>query len=167
MTLTPSHLAALQDIVARGKNFSVRTRLADADVLIVIKASVDEGTSHNAVSRMEFEAPAPGMTLSELDALVLAAGFSYQAKWSREREMYACGDVSVCLDKNAGYGYLAEFEKMVSSSDELLAARESLHAFMQEVGVEELPQERLERMFAHYNAHWPDYYGTDKIFVVT
>jgi hypothetical protein len=37
---------------------------------------------------------------------------------------------------------------------------------MAKLGVEELPQDRLERMFAHYNAHWPEYYGTEKVFVI-
>jgi hypothetical protein len=41
-----------------------------------------------------------------------------------------------------------------------------VEALMKECGVEELPQERLERMFAFYNTHWPDYYGTEKIFTI-
>jgi hypothetical protein len=37
---------------------------------------------------------------------------------------------------------------------------------MGKIGAEELPQERLERMFTYYNTHWQDYYGTDKIFTI-
>ncbi len=37
---------------------------------------------------------------------------------------------------------------------------------MKEVGVAELPQDRLERMFAYYNLHWPEYYGTENIFTI-
>jgi hypothetical protein len=37
---------------------------------------------------------------------------------------------------------------------------------MQELGVDELAQDRLARMFAHYNQNWPDYYGTDKTFTI-
>jgi len=164
--LSDEDRAKLNDIVTRGSSFSVRTRLADERLLFVLKASVDEGTSHNTVSRLEFEAPISGMTLDELDQLILSAGFSYQAKWSREREEYTCSGITVCLDKNAGYGYLAEFEKMAGAESELEAVREELRVFMAEVGAEELPQPRLERMFAHYNAHWPEYYGTEKIFVI-
>lgn len=156
----------LQDIVLRGKDFSIRTRLADEQVLFVIKASLDKGSSHNTVSRLEFETEIAGMTMEELDQLILSAGFSYQAKWSREREAYTCNDITVCLDKNAGYGYLAEFEKVVDSEEKLEATLLELRAFMAELGFEELPQARLERMFAHYNANWPEYYGTDKIFVI-
>jgi hypothetical protein len=37
---------------------------------------------------------------------------------------------------------------------------------MAELGVEELLQDRLERMFAHYNEHWQEYYGTDRTFII-
>ena len=59
-----------------------------------------------------------------------------------------------------------QFERVVDDSSKVESARSELKAFMEKLGVEELPQERLERMFAFYNAHWPEYYGTDKIFVI-
>jgi adenylate cyclase class IV len=70
----------------------------------------------------------------------------------------------VCLDKNAGYGYLAEFEKVTSDEGELDKVKADLLALMDKVGVKELPQDRLERMFAHYNANWEKYYGTENTF---
>ncbi len=158
-------LAKLEKIVAIGQNFSVRTRQRDEEVLLVLKASVDAGTSENTVSRLEFEEPVD-LSLEALDGLVLSAGYSYQAKWSRSREEYAYKGINVCFDKNAGYGYLAEFEKILHDESELEAARAELDAVMAELGVEELSQDRLARMFAHYNANWPEYYGTDKIFTI-
>jgi len=155
----------LDDMIKKAKSFSVRTRDKDNIVLLVVKASVGDDTSANGVSRIEFEEQLP-LGIIELDELVLSAGFTYQAKWSREREEYACRDITVCLDKNAGYGYVAEFEKVVDDESELESARAEIDALMREVGVEELPQDRLERMFAFYNAHWQEYYGTDKIFNV-
>lgn len=155
----------LLDIPSRAQGFSVRTRQKDDDVILVVKASVGDDSSENGVSRMEFEAAMP-LTLEELDQLVLASGFQYQAKWSREREEYVVNGVNVCLDKNAGYGYLAEFERVVDDEALLGTAESEVRAIMEAAGVEELSQERLERMFAHYNAHWPEYYGTDKIFVI-
>ncbi len=156
----------LEKILAEGRDFSVRSREADGTVLVVIKASIDSGSSHNTVSRMEFEEPVKGHTLAELDSLILSCGFEYQAKWSREREEFGDKNIHVCIDKNAGYGYLAEFEKLVDREEEAAKTKDELLALMAELGVEELPQARLERMFAHYNAHWPEYYGTDKIFVI-
>lgn len=153
------------EMVERGSSFSVRTRQKDDEVLLVVKASLDGGTSANTVSRMEFEEPVP-VSLAELDALVEEAWFVCQAKWSREREEYAYKGATVCLDRNAGYGYLAEFEKMADDENILPAVRSELETLMAELGVQELPQDRLERMFAHYNEHWPEYYGTDKTFII-
>jgi len=155
----------LSDLVLRAKDFSVRTREKDSEVLLVVKASVGDDTSANGIARMEFEEKV-SVTLVELDALILSSGFKYQAKWSREREEYVCKGVNVTLDKNAGYGWLAEFERVVNDKAQLASAEKQVRALMQELGVEELPQDRLERMFAFYNKHWKDFYGTDKIFVV-
>jgi len=152
-------------IAERGKRFSVRTRQRDEEVLLVVKASIDEGTSENTVKRMEFEEPVP-VTLDALDALVEAAGYEYQAKWSRDREEFSYKGANVALDKNAGYGYIAEFEKIVPDESQADATRSELDVLMAELGATELGQERLSRMFAHYNANWAEYYGTDKTFTV-
>src|SRR3989344_4115483 len=122
-------------ILDDGREFSVRTREADDKVILVVKASIGTDTSANGISRMEFESEM-NMTLDELDKLLLDAGLQYQAKWSREREGYKLGD----------------------------AVKKELLGLMKDFEVEELPQDRLERMFAHYNKNWRDYYGTDKIF---
>lgn len=161
--LTTKAQKKLSDLAARAKSFSVRTRDRDGEVLLVVKASVGDDTSANGVTRMELEEKVP-MTLDELDKLVLSAGFLYQAKWSREREEYVCSGVNVTLDKNAGYGWLAEFERVVDDESKLESARKEIRTIMQKLAVKELPQDRLERMFAFYNTHWPEYYGTDKIF---
>lgn len=158
-------IVKLKDFAARAKDFSVRTRQKDTDVILVVKASVDDTTSSNGISRMEFEERVPA-TLEELDQRLLSAGFVYQAKWSREREEYRCKGSTICLDRNAGYGYLAEFEKVTDDAEAVEGVREDLRELMGELGAEELSQERLERMFSHYNAHWSDYYGTDKIFII-
>ena len=163
--LADSAKKKLADFASRATSFSVRTRDKDGTVLLVVKASVGDDTSENGVSRIEFEERVD-VSLDELDKLVNSAGFKYQAKWSREREEYVCRGVNVCLDKNAGYGYVAEFERVVDNESDLGAAREEVEALMEKLGVSELPQDRLERMFAHYNANWPDYYGTDKIFTI-
>lgn len=155
----------LQKVIERGEHFSVRTRQKDDEVLLVVKASIDEGTSENTVQRIEFEEPVQ-ISLTELDELVLAAGFTYQAKWSREREEYEYKGATVCLDRNAGYGYLAEFEKIVPDESQATAVRAELDELMRELGVIELPQERLARMFEFYNQNWADYYGTDKTFEI-
>jgi len=164
--LDDDHAARFVDIASRAKDFSLRTRLADQKLLLVLKASVDDTTSANGTARLEFEAPIPNLTLDELDAIVLKSGFTYQAKWSRDRTDYRLGDVNVSIDKNAGYGYLAELELIVHDPRQADTAKENLRALMAELGLIELPQDRLARMFDHYNAHWPEYYGTEKTFVI-
>lgn len=155
----------LDNIAATAKEFSVRTRDKDGQVLLIVKASVGEDTSANGVARLEFEEWVQ-MTLEELDTIVLSAGFEYQAKWSREREEYSCSGIAITLDRNAGYGWLAEFEKVVDDTSKVAGARLAIEVFMKSLGVKELPQDRLERMFAFYNKHWQEYYGTDSIFTV-
>ncbi len=144
-------------------DISIRTRDADGKVLFIIKASIGDDSSANGVSRIEFEEPV-NLSLEALDKKLLNAGLSYQAKWSRERETYNVGGACITIDKNAGYGYLAEFEKIVKDKKNTEPARKELYALMTDLECEELQQSRLERMFKYYNEHWREYYGTDKVF---
>lgn len=162
---TPAQAAKLAVIVERAAEFSLRTRQRDSEVLLVVKASVDSGSAANSVSRLEFEEPV-ALSLLDLDQLLLDAGFTYQAKWSRTRREYAYKGINVCFDKNAGYGYLAEFEKVVPDGTSVAATRSELESLMAELAVEELDQARLARMFAYYNQNWAEYYGTEVIFVI-
>lgn len=162
---SPVEQEKLQRVIEKGASFSVRTREKDGAVLVVVKASVDEGTSANTVSRLEFEEPV-AVSLDALDRLVESAGYRYQAKWSREREEYSYRGLNVCIDKNAGYGYLAEFEKVIDVEDQIASTRAEIEAVMAELGVAELPQDRLARMFDFYNNNWAEYYGTEKTFSI-
>jgi adenylate cyclase class IV len=163
--LPPNGAHLLSDVVKKAVDASVRTRFKDDEVLLVVKASVDDTSSSNGIARLEFEEQV-NMSLEELDKLVLSAGYTYQAKWSREREEYKCLGTNVTLDRNAGYGWLAEFERVVKDESEIKAARSEVFKLMQDLGAKELPQDRLARMFAFYNKNWPEYYGTEKIFTI-
>ncbi|MSR87744.1 MAG: CYTH domain-containing protein [Candidatus Zambryskibacteria bacterium] len=154
---------SFERILNEGNNFSIRTRDTDGEVKLVVKASIGIDSSSNGVSRMEFE-DKMSITLEQLDKLLLNSGLECQAKWSREREEYRLDDINICLDKNAGYGYLVEFEMVVEDKTLADSVKANLLGTMQSLGVEELPQDRLERMFAYYNANWRDYYGTDNVF---
>ena len=106
------------------------------------------------------------MTIDQLDQILLEAGFTYQSKWSRERVEYIYKDFHVCLDKNAGYGYLTEVELVIQDKAEIDTAKEKIRKELDLLGLQELDQNRLERMFAFYNQHWPEYYGTEKTFII-
>ncbi len=155
----------LEDLSKKAKDFSVRTRWADGKVILVVKASVDDTTSSNGTARLEFEAILP-LSIEELDNIVLSAGFNYQAKWSRERSDYKYLGANVSIDKNAGYGYLAEFEKVTEDETKASELKEEIRKMMTELDILELPQDRLARMFDFYNKNWQKYYGTDDIFVI-
>ncbi len=145
---------------------SIRTRYVDGNSILVVKLSVDDTTSSNGIQRLEWEHTFENMPIDELDALVLENGWAYQAKWSRERVEYTFDNMTVCLDKNAWYGYLAEFEMVIENPDDTQRAEDNIRGIMARVGVEELDQERLARMFEHYNENWSEYYGTDKTFTI-
>ena len=178
----------LEDIISKKKSFSVRTRGTPTQTIIVVKATVNDESSSNGTARIEWEVDLAPMTLDAMDALVLEAGFSYQAKWSREREGYIlasqtkqdlsslitdtdelCRDdksLVLCLDKNAGYGYLAEFERVITDAEKVDETRAQLLALIESLGYQELDQARLARMFVFYNKNWREYYGTENVFTV-
>lgn len=164
--LTEDEARLFRKIAGEATKISVRTRGIDGTARIVLKASLGADSSANGVARAELDALVPNLSLEELDAEVLAAGYRYQAKWSRAREEYRLDDIAICLDKNAGYGYIAEFEKVTTDLSEIDAAKTAIAALMARFNVSELAQDRLERMFAHYNKHWPEYYGSENIFVI-
>lgn len=165
--LSARDAALLESITTTARSASVRTRLLNDAVLLIVKAAVDDTTSENGIQRREFEASITALDLNALDDEVVAAGYRVQARWSRERDAYKLSDGTiVCIDRNAGYGYLAEFERVVDDAARAAEVEAGLRRLMAELGCEELAQDRLERMFAHYNANWTEYYGTDRTFVV-
>lgn len=164
--LSSKAIEKLSDIIKNGTKFSVRTRQLGEKVLLVVKSSINNTSSENGTVRMEFEEVVEGVSLDELDEILLSAGFQHQAKWSRQRREYKNGDISITIDKNAGYGYLAEFETLVQNEADTAKSHQSILSLMNELDVPELSQERLGRMFEYYNKNWRKYYGTDKVFTI-
>lgn len=163
--IPPEKLPEWRALLDRGVEHSVRTRKTDSEVLFIVKATLDETSSSNGTARAEFEA-AVSIPFEALDAMILQSGYLCQAKWSRERQEYLYKGYTVAIDKNAGYGYLAEFERVVGPDSDLELIKEEIRAEMHSLGVVELQQDRLARMFDFYNAHWEEYYGTDRTFVI-
>jgi adenylate cyclase class IV len=169
-------------IVNNGSNFSIRSRQLNDQIILVIKASLDNDSSSNGTMRIEFEKSFTDLSLAYLDQILLDSGYVTQAKWSRNREEYnfkipisfrseanlnpTPQNITICIDKNAGYGYLAEFELIINDKSQAESGQKFLRDLIEFIGIQELSQDRLERMFGFYNQHWMDYYGTDKIFIV-
>jgi predicted adenylyl cyclase CyaB len=161
--LPPDKQKELEKIIKKVKDYSLRSRNADGRVIFVMKLAVDDTSSSNGTARLELESPV-ALSLEELDQIFLDCSFKYLSKWSRERQEFKYKDYNVTVDKNAGYGYLAEFESILNHAGDAEVAKTNLRKAMAELGVEELNQERLARMFDYYNTHWEEYYGTDKVF---
>ena len=151
-------------VIESGEGFSVRTRKKDDEVIFIIKFSVgDDGDSTNGISRQEFEVNVD-LSIDQLDKILLDSGLEYQSKWSRTRQKYGYDDFVITIDKNAGYGYVAEVELMVGEKEEIAGAKKRIYELMEELGLEELGGDKLDEMFEYYSNHWQEYYGTDKTF---
>ena len=163
--LSQEQAESLHRLSKEAKSFSVRTRGTPTQTIVVVKATVNDESSSNGTARIEWEVDLPSMTLDEMDAKVLSAGFVYQAKWSREREWFELGSNTIlCLDKNAGYGYLAEFERVIDDPSLVESTHIELLGIIHDLWYAELEQARLRRMFDFYNQNWREYYGTEKVF---
>lgn len=163
--LSENRLLELRDLVEQGIEYSIRTRSMNDKVLFVLKMSIDDTTSDNGIARREFEQSVE-LSLDDLDALLVESGCKYQAKWSRTREEYTFDGMNVSLDKNAGYGYLTEFEMVVDDQNLVDTARDKIYDALNQFNLVELNQDRLGRMFDYYNNNWSDYYGTEKTFTL-
>ena len=165
--ISPEELHRLHDLEKNAKSFSVRTRGTVDETILVVKATMNAETSSNGTARIEWEVDLAPMSLEKMDDLVLKAGFEYQAKWSRERDEYKLNhDTALCIDRNAGYGYVAEFERVISDESQIESTRVELLGMIESLGFAELDQARLARMFDFYNQNWRDYYGTERVFTV-
>ena len=161
----------LLDIIDSNSQFSLRTRRLNDQIndqtFLVIKASLNDTTASNGTIRVEFEEQV-NLSLDQLDQLLLSYGFQYQAKWSRSRQEFQSpeSDIKICLDYNAGYGYLAEFESVVTVDKNYDLTKKTILKLVHSLQLQELDQNKLAKMFDYYNANWRDYYGTKKVFEI-
>lgn len=155
----------LEAIATDATSFSVRTREKNDITFLVVKGALDSASADHSHRRIEFEEQID-LPIEELDALLLKAGFELEAKWSADRRMFRYRDLTVDVMFSPGYGYVVEFEKVIDDESAIESTRENVLHTMAGFGIEELDPDRLERMFAYYNAHWPEYYGTNKVFTV-
>ena len=153
-------------------NPSIRTRFSVSrkgieTTQLVVKSSIEDANSENGVMRFEGTVHIDNPLPFEQMTSVIDKYFPLIAKWSRYRKTYdiTTNDnvrMTVCLDKNAGYGYIAEFE-IIGDEETTQEDATRLRTFIASIGLQELSQDRLARMYDHYNAHWAEYYGTDRI----
>lgn len=163
--LSQEQIIAINNISTSATHINVRTRQKNDTVLLIVKGSLDNTSAAHSHQRMDFEAEIR-LTIDELDDLVLSSGWRLEAKWQAKRKIYKALGLTIDLMFSPGYGYVVEFEKVVLNESDRTAAHDQVMAVMESLGIQELANDRLERMFAYYNDHWPEYYGTDKIFTI-
>lgn len=163
--LNTEQVKTLKRIAESATSFSVRSREKNGTTVLVVKGSLDAASADHSHRRMEFEEKID-LPIEELDALIEEAGFELEAKWSAERRFFKFKDMTIDVFFSPGYGYLVEFEKVISDEEKVEQTRADIINDMGILGVKELDPERLNRMFAYYNAHWPEYYDTKNIFTI-
>jgi len=162
---TQDAINLLQEVARQATSISVRSRQKNGVTILVVKGSLDAVSAVHSHRRMEFEEEV-GMTIESLDKLILTAGYRYEAKWSAQRNLYSWNDLTIDMFFTPGYGFMVEFEKVITDSDAIEPTRQYIFDIMSELGIQEIEADRLERMFAYYNAHWQEYYGTKKVFTL-
>lgn len=150
---------------SQADSVSIRVREVNSTVVsLIVKASLNSQSHHNGNHRIEIEV-FPKVSCAELDEALLANGAVHLSKWSRVRETYSLGDITICIDKNSGYGYIVEIEIASPDIDEK-EAQHKTSAVAHQLNITELDPLRLERMFEYYNQNWQEYFGTEKTFVI-
>lgn len=156
-------LASKFDLDLTGhSDISIRTRETNQKtVYLVVKSSMLNGD----VSRFEQERVIDG-SISDLDQSLIGLGFDYLSKWSRERSVFELDGYTLCLDTNAGYGTVAEFEIVSNDRSEALKAEAFLQILVSDLGLTVLSEDRLKRMFNFYNRNWSTFYQTNNTFTI-
>jgi predicted adenylyl cyclase CyaB len=163
--LTGEQVSQIDNLAQNAKSFNVRSRQKNDKVLLIIKGSLDERSAAHSNQRMELEFEID-MTIDELDDKVLRSGFKLEAKWSAERGLYKYRDMVIDMIFSPGYGHMVEFEKVVDDEKKVEPARQNILNLLKKLGLNEFDHELIEKMFAYYNEHWREYYGTRKTFTL-
>lgn len=163
--LSKADVNLLNDIRNEATSISIRTRQKNGVTIIVVKGSLDKTDAAHSHRRMEFEKEL-SVNIESLDSILINAGFNIEAKWSATRKIYKFLDSTVDVMFSPGYGYVVEIEKVIHDKDSIDVARKDIKKLMGKLGLKELPSERLARMYAYYNKHWQEYYGTKNIFTI-
>lgn len=164
--LSEEELLKLSDILLQGKNHSIRAKSIDGEVSIVVKSASGNSNGHNGTARWEFEAKVPSLEFNQLNQIFLDSDFEIQARWSQTREDYVCNDISISTSFSPGYGYIVEFEKTTEDFANANKLKNELEKFMHELNLQEVTENKLDRMFQYYNKNWNEYYETDKVFFI-
>jgi adenylate cyclase class IV len=155
-----------QELLLASK-LAVRTRWDSTQgTLLIFKYSLIDENSINGTIRKELEFPVD-VDLTTFDNYLLDCGYSYQSKWSRKRTQYSFDSGwNLCLDNNAGYGFLLEVE-YVATEEEYATKKDYLmykaKLFLDTLNLVELKESLLTAMFNYYSSKYDEFYATNKL----
>lgn len=154
----------LKEIMLYAAHVSISTREIDGEIVIlrIISSNGSKETVTNDLKN-KFEKEIT-LSLDELDRLIINSKGIFKAKWSRHTAIYKFLDYTVSIDKNAGYGYICEIEKVVELEIDEENVLEEINKLINELSHSPLEKSELDRMFEYYVEHWEEYYETEKTF---
>jgi hypothetical protein len=151
------------EVMTAGKTFSVRTRKSNDDVILMVKATKDKSSAVHGVARLEFEQEVRTFTIEELDSFLIKSGCAAIAKWSGHKDSYICMGEIVEVMFSPGYGWMVEVE-VVQEDGDTETAEKRVDEILEKLGIQAVDPELVERMYAHYNANWEEFYLTERVF---
>jgi len=142
------------------EGLDLRIRRTDTNAYLILK----KGWMHDE-DREELEVRVDEEAFDTLDSILTNLGYDYNTKWHRERTEYHYHDFAITLDFNAGYGWVAEIEKVVSEGEED-SAKQEISALAQEIGLQPTPPEVFDKMYHYYKKNWQYYFDSGKTFTL-
>ncbi len=159
-------LIRLNDVIDQSEVISMRTRCKNDQVLLIAKGVPAGGDAIHGSSRLELEVVVD-VKIEELDQALVDSGLVVLAKWSGYKDVYKFLDITIEIQFSAGYGYMVELEKVVTSQAQATVAEARVRQVAKDLGLAEVDHDLIGRMYDYYNAHWSEYYDTDKTFSAT
>jgi adenylate cyclase class IV len=80
--------------------------------------------------------------------------YNVKTKWFRERIEAEYKKAKICIDRSINYGAIFEIEILVSSDEEIEKDKNLLNVYLQELGLEETPQEIQNKKYKDYVSNW-------------
>lgn len=130
------------------KGGRLRIRVEPKIAYLVFKS----GDVHNP-HREELEIVFSKRAVISLERLLKGIGFPVVLRWSRRREKYLWGSITVTLDDSKGYGKIFELEKMVRPGDKGGVYQELLNKF-RSLDIKPLSHKEMDRRYRYYLKNW-------------
>lgn len=144
--------------ITGNKKLDFRIRRTDKESFLILK----KGWMHDD-DREEVEIKFDKKDFLTLDKLITDLGYKYDTKWYRKRIEYKYKNFNIDIDFNAGYGWLAEIEKLVKDENADKAKKEIID-FASEIGLKPTPKSTFDKMYKFYKKNWKHYYDSKEVF---